>query len=63
MSEDILDKVMNRYGVIGFIVFATSVGVLFAAWLLVSLFYPPVFLAPILVSGWMIWTFKGGKDE
>ena len=63
MSDDILDKVMNRYGVIGGFVFAISVGVLFAAWLFVSFFYPPAFFAPILAAGWMMWRVTGGKDE
>lgn len=63
MSEDILDKVMKRYGLIGVLAVAISVCVLFVSWLFASYHYPPAFFAPILAAGWMLWRVTGGKDE
>lgn len=63
MNNDILDKVMDRYGVIALLVFTISVVVLLIVWLFVSSLYPPAFFAPILAAGWMMWRVTGGKDE
>lgn len=56
MDDDILDKVMDRYGVVGLtIVIISGLGILFA-WIILSLIYPIFFAFPILLAIWMVWS-------
>lgn len=63
MSDDLLFKIMDRYGFLGAITVGLSVVSLWLIWIAVCVQYPVAILTPVLVMFWMVWKVTGGKDE
>lgn len=56
MNDDIMDKILDRYGPIGLIIVIFSGLAVLFAWIIVSLMYPILFTLPVLIAIWMIWS-------
>lgn len=63
MTDDPIERVFDRYGVLGIIVLVIAVLALFAVWLIVISVFPVALSVPVLIAAWMIWNVRGDDDE
>jgi len=63
MDYDIIEKILNRYGILGAFAVALSVMVFLLAWVFAFMHYPVAILTPCVIAGWMAWKVKGETDE
>ena len=63
MSDDLIDKILDRYGTFGAFAVVLSSVILLLIWIAVCVQYPVAILIPVLITGWMVWKVTGGKDE
>lgn len=63
MTDDPIERVFDRYGVLGIFVLVIAVLALFSGWLIVISVFPVVLSVPVLIAAWMIWNVRGKKDD
>ena len=63
MTDDPLERVFDRYGVLGIFVLVIAVLALFSVWLFVVSVFPVALSVPVLIAAWMLWNVRGKKDE
>ena len=59
MIGDTIDKILDRYGLLGALALVLALVVLIHVWLAASVIYPVAFLTPVLIAIWMVWRVRG----
>jgi len=63
MTEEIIDKILDRYGVLGGLTLVLALMVLILVWIYLCIVYPIFIFVPVLLAAWMVGKVMGEKDE